>query len=88
MSLELIKRKSGMNTLYWRLKYSLDEIQEKHPERLDIIAPMEESIAKKQKIINDYAEDVEKKVSKAMRFNSGGRVIRKRIMEDDEEWIE
>jgi hypothetical protein len=52
------------------------------------IVDLEESLAKKQKIINDYAEDVEKKVSKAMRFNSGGRVIRKRIMEDDEEWIE
>ena len=52
------------------------------------IVDLEESLAKKQKIINDYAEDVEKKVSKAMRFTSGGRVIRKRIMEDDEEWIE
>ena len=52
------------------------------------IVDLEESLAKKQKIINDYAEDVDKKITKVMRCNSGGRVIRKRIMEDDEEWIE
>jgi hypothetical protein len=44
MSLEMIKRKAGMNVLYWRLKNSLDEIKEKHPEREDIIKPMEESL--------------------------------------------
>ena len=44
MSLEMIKRKAGMNVLYWRLKNSLEEIQEKHPERSDIIKPMEESM--------------------------------------------
>jgi hypothetical protein len=42
--LEMIKRKAGMNVLYWRLKNSLDEIKEKHPEREDIIKPMEESL--------------------------------------------
>jgi hypothetical protein len=40
----MIKRKAGMNVLYWRLKNSLDEIKEKHPEREDIIKPMEESL--------------------------------------------
>ena len=42
--MEFIKRKAGMNVLYWRLKNSLDEIKEKHPERKDIIKPMEESL--------------------------------------------
>lgn len=42
--MEFIKRKAGMNVLYWRLKNSLDEIKEKHPEREDIIKPMEESL--------------------------------------------
>jgi hypothetical protein len=42
--IEMIKRKAGMNVLYWRLKNSLDEIKEKHPEREDIIKPMEESL--------------------------------------------
>ena len=42
--IEFIKRKAGMNVLYWRLKNSLDEIKEKHPEREDIIKPMEESL--------------------------------------------
>jgi hypothetical protein len=42
--LEMLKRKSGMNMLYWRLKNSLDEIKTKHPERLDLIKPMEISL--------------------------------------------
>ena len=42
--LEMMKRKSGMNVLYWRLKNSLDEINTKHPERLDLIKPMEISL--------------------------------------------
>ena len=40
----MLKRKSGMNMLYWRLKNSLDEIKTKHPERLDLIKPMEISL--------------------------------------------
>ena len=52
------------------------------------IKDLEETIAAKQKIINNYADDVDKKISKVMRCNSGERVIRKRILEDDEEWIE
>jgi len=42
--LEMLKRKSGLNVLYWRLKNSLDEIKTKHPERLDLIKPMEISL--------------------------------------------
>ena len=52
------------------------------------IKDLEEALAAKQKIINNYADDVDKKISKVMRCNSGERVIRKRILEDDEEWIE
>jgi|694.fasta_scaffold46065_6 hypothetical protein len=52
------------------------------------VKDLEETIAAKQKIINNYADDVDKKISKVMRCNSGERVIRKRILEDDEEWIE
>ena len=42
--LEMIKRKSGMNVLFWRLKNSLDEILEKHEHRTDLIEPMQESL--------------------------------------------
>jgi hypothetical protein len=42
--LEMIKRKAGLNVLYWRLKNSIDEIKEKHPNRTDLIDPMEESL--------------------------------------------
>jgi hypothetical protein len=42
--LEMIKRKAGLNCLYWRLKNSIEEIEEKHPERIDILEPMRESM--------------------------------------------
>lgn len=48
---------------------------------------LEETVAAKQKIINNYAEDVDKRISKAMRCNSGGRVIRKQIVEDNDAWM-
>lgn len=47
------------------------------------IKDLEETLAAKQKIINNYADDVDKKISKVMRCNSGQRVIRKHILEDD-----
>lgn len=51
------------------------------------IKDLEETVAAKQKIINNYAEDVDKKMNKAMRSNSGQRVIRKQIVEDNDTWM-
>ena len=59
MSLEMLKRKSGMNVLYWRIKNSLDEIKTKHPERLDLIKPMEISLTEVAECVN-YLTHVEK----------------------------
>ena len=44
MSLEMIKRKAGLNVLYYRLKNSIEEIEAKHPERNDLLDPMRESL--------------------------------------------
>lgn len=43
--LEMIKRKAGLNVLYYRLKNSIEEIETKHPERSDILEPMRESLS-------------------------------------------
>ena len=60
--LELLKRKSGMNMLYWRLKNSLDEIKTKHPERLDLIKPMEISLTEVAECVN-YLTHIEKVIN-------------------------
>jgi hypothetical protein len=44
MSLEMLKRKAGLNVLYYRLKNSIEEIEAKHPERNDLLDPMRESL--------------------------------------------
>jgi hypothetical protein len=44
MSLEMIKRKAGLNVLYYRLKNSIEEIEAKHPDRNDLLDPMRESL--------------------------------------------
>jgi predicted RNase H-like nuclease (RuvC/YqgF family) len=43
--LEMIKRKAGLNVLYYRLKNSIEEIEAKHPERNDLLKPMRESLS-------------------------------------------
>lgn len=59
MSIEIMKRKAGLNVLYWRIKNSIDEIEEKHPERHDILEPMRESLGEVAESI-EYLNHVEK----------------------------
>jgi len=40
----MIKRKAGLNLVYWKIKYSLDNIKEKHGHRKDLIDSMEKSL--------------------------------------------
>jgi len=42
--LEMIKRKAGLNVVYWKIKFSLDNIKEKHEHRTDLIESMEKSL--------------------------------------------
>lgn len=44
MNLEFILRKATMNNLYYKLKFSLDEINTKHPTRNDLIESMSKSL--------------------------------------------
>ena len=57
--LEMMKRKSGLNVLYWRFKNSIEEIEEKHPEREDILKPMRESMNEVMECI-EYLNHVDK----------------------------
>lgn len=40
----MLKRKAGLNVLYYRLKSSIEEIEEKHPNRNDLLEPMRNSL--------------------------------------------
>lgn len=42
--LEMIKRKTGLQMVFWRMKNTLEEIEQKRPDRLDYINPMKESL--------------------------------------------
>ena len=42
--IEIIKAKVGLENVYLKTKLSLEEIQEKHPERTDLIKSMEQAI--------------------------------------------
>lgn len=44
MSLEMIKRKTGLWTVYLKIQNSLDKIKETHPQRTDLIESMERSL--------------------------------------------
>lgn len=44
MSIEFIKRKTGLWTVYLKIQNSLDNIKEKHGHRTDLIDSMEKSL--------------------------------------------
>jgi hypothetical protein len=43
-SLDWIHHKASMGVLFFKIKYSLEEIQQKRPDRLDYITSMESSL--------------------------------------------
>ena len=45
MSLEMIKRKSGLNMIYWRMNYTLEDLKENYPEKLKLIENLENSMS-------------------------------------------
>ena len=59
MSIEFIKRKSGLNVVYWKIKFSLDNIKEKHEHRTDLISSMEKSLTEVGEAVL-YFEHVDK----------------------------
>ena len=55
----MIKRKAGLNVVYWKIKYSLDNIKEKHEHRTDLISSMEKSLGEVAEAVQ-YLNHVDK----------------------------
>jgi hypothetical protein len=68
MSLEMIKRKAGLNVVYWKIKFSLDNIKEKHEHRKDLISSMEKSLTEVGEAVQ-YLNHVDKMLMATNRRN-------------------
>jgi hypothetical protein len=66
--LEMIKRKAGLNVVYWKIKYSLDNIKEKHEHRTDLISSMEKSLGEVGEAVQ-YLNHVDKMLIATNRRN-------------------
>jgi hypothetical protein len=66
--LEMIKRKAGLNVVYWKIKYSLDNIKEKHEHRTDLISSMEKSLTEVAEAVQ-YLNHVDKMLMATNRRN-------------------
>jgi hypothetical protein len=66
--LEFIKRKAGLNVLYWKIKFSLDNIKEKHEHRTDLISSMEKSLGEVAEAVQ-YLNHVDKMLMATNRRN-------------------
>ena len=66
--LEMIKRKAGLNVVYWKIKYSLDNIKEKHEHRTDLIESMEKSLTEVGEAVQ-YLNHVDKMLMATNRRN-------------------
>jgi hypothetical protein len=66
--IEMIKRKAGLNVLYWKIKYSLDNIKEKHEHRKDLISSMEKSLGEVAEAVQ-YLNHVDKMLMATNRRN-------------------
>ena len=64
----MIKRKAGLNVLYWKIKYSLDNIKEKHEHRTDLISSMEKSLGEVSEAVQ-YLNHVDKMLMATNRRN-------------------
>ena len=42
--IEMIKRKAGLNLVYWKINNTLEEIKQKRPDRKELIESMEKSL--------------------------------------------
>jgi hypothetical protein len=66
--IEMIKRKAGLNVLYWKIKFSLDNIKEKHEHRTDLISSMEKSLTEVAEAVQ-YLNHVDKMLMATNRRN-------------------
>ena len=64
----MIKRKAGLNVVYWKIKFSLDNIKEKHEHRKDLISSMEKSLGEVAEAVQ-YLNHVDKMLMATNRRN-------------------
>jgi SMC interacting uncharacterized protein involved in chromosome segregation len=68
MSIEMIKRKTGLWTVYLKIQNSLDNIKEKHEHRTDLISSMEKSLTEVGEAVQ-YLNHVDKMLMATNRRN-------------------
>jgi hypothetical protein len=68
MSIEFIKRKTGLWTVYLKIQNSLDKIKETHPQRTDLIDSMEKSLTEVGEAVQ-YLNHVDKMLMATNRRN-------------------
>jgi hypothetical protein len=66
--LEFIKRKAGLNLVYWKIKNTLDEIKQKRPDRKELIESMEKSLTEVGEAVQ-YLNHVDKMLMATNRRN-------------------
>ena len=68
MSLEFIKRKAGLNVVYWKINNTLEEIKQKRPDRKELISSMEKSLSEVGEAVQ-YFNHVDKMLMATNRRN-------------------
>ena len=68
MSLEMIKRKAGLNVVYWKINNTLEEIKQKRPDRKELISSMEKSLTEVGEAVQ-YLNHVDKMLMATNRRN-------------------
>jgi len=66
--IEMIKRKAGLNLVYWKINNTLEEIKQKRPDRKELIESMEKSLTEVGEAVQ-YFEHVDKMLMATNRRN-------------------
>ena len=64
----MIKRKAGLNLVYWKINNTLDEIKQKRPDRKELIESMEKSLGEVGEAVQ-YLNHVDKMLMATNRRN-------------------
>ena len=64
----MIKRKAGLNLVYWKINNTLEEIKQKRPDRKELISSMEKSLTEVGEAVQ-YLNHVDKMMMATNRRN-------------------
>ena len=64
----MIKRKAGLNLVYWKINNTLEEIKQKRPDRKELISSMEKSLTEVGEAVQ-YLNHVDKMLMATNRRN-------------------